>query len=86
MLVSHFFGIHDFVKAIQLKKLDLGPAREFLKKSRSSIFPMATVALNLVIANLNKTITFKTPLDITVFDLCRHIQANIKNAGSGPGF
>ncbi|KAM7533362.1 hypothetical protein Aperf_G00000120428 [Anoplocephala perfoliata] len=47
---------------------------------------MATIALNLVIANLNKTITFKTPLDITVFDLCRHIQANIKNAGSGPEY
>ncbi|VDL62109.1 unnamed protein product [Hymenolepis diminuta] len=47
---------------------------------------MAAVELNLLVANLNKTITFKTPLDITVFDLCRHIQANVKNAGSGPEY
>nr|CDS22504.1 talin 2 [Echinococcus granulosus] len=46
---------------------------------------MAIVALDLVITNLNKRVTFKTPLDITVFDLCRHIQSNIKNAGQEYG-
>ncbi|KAL5112171.1 Talin-2 [Taenia crassiceps] len=47
---------------------------------------MAVVALDLVVANLNKRVSFKTPLDITVFDLCRHIQSNIKNAGQGPEY
>ena len=46
---------------------------------------MATIALDLIIDSLNKKITFKTPTDITVFDLCRHIQSNIRNAGQGPG-
>ncbi|VDM24561.1 unnamed protein product [Hydatigera taeniaeformis] len=47
---------------------------------------MAVVALDLVVANLNKHVIFKTPVDITVFDLCRHIQSSIKNAGHGPGW
>uniref|UniRef100_A0A5K3EGD4 FERM domain-containing protein n=1 Tax=Mesocestoides corti TaxID=53468 RepID=A0A5K3EGD4_MESCO len=47
---------------------------------------MSSVALSLVIENISKKVTFKTPTDITVFDLCRHIQSVVKNAGQGPEY